>query len=745
MKRIWEKSRKKLLAFCMAALLVYLAFAMNNTYAAYTSLIIGQQQQHLLLISRAVSQNLELYISEQLRNVRTLTQTSGFIDGMEAYYRAGEMKIIKEYIFSYMLSNQQGPSRMYLLDDKGEQIFHYNQYPFLEEFDESVLNLGACASESESGIGSVFTIGQGRSGMTLINSVYGGSGYLGTVVSVFDLDALYKEFVAPLNVDNVGYIVVKNEDRTVIMHPDSRMLQFNCERDIQGFRELPQYKSQGEMLDAQYSCEEGTAIYHSYSGGILPPEKEIAAFCRMNLSGTSWYISAAMPYNEAVEIEHDNLRRFGMLFSAVLMVVVASGAIIYILLRNRQKLKLETRYLKEINSTLEELHQSREEARHYQKLTTIGTLAGGIAHEFNNLLTPILGYSEFLKEQMGGDNEFYEDLEEIHKAGLRAKEIVERILPFSRKESQAGAFKSLNLGVVVREAVKTIGLVRPANIRIEEALEDRGVNVYGSATQLHQVLLNLLSNACQSMEPDGGTLTLRTRCMRREELPEGYRDVAGESFVEVQVEDTGCGMEEGVLHQIFNPFFTTKETGEGTGLGLAVVKDILISHGGFMRVESQPGSGSCFYLYLPVAAGAQPMGEPAAVEKTGEVKNISLILVDDEERVVKYLSKRLERRGFRVEGYTSPAEALTAVENSPGRFQVMVVDYMMPGYKGTVLAGRVKRQQPYLGIVMITGLVEADALQMNQDGVIDAILQKPVNFEQLVQAVSQAAHGDVSV
>lgn len=745
MKGIWEKSRRKLLAAFIAALLIYLAFAMNNTYAAYTGLIIGQQQQHLLLISRAVSQNLELYISEQLSCVRTLTQTSGFIDGMEAYYSSGEMKAIKEYIFSYMLSNQQGPSRMYLLDAQGEQIFHYNQYPFLEEFDESVLNLGACAGESESGIGSVFNISPGRSGMTLVNSVYGGSGCLGTVVSVFDLENLYKEFVAPLNVDNVGYIVVKDQQGAVIMHPDARMLQFSSERDIQGFKELPQYKSQREMLAQQYTCEEGTAIYHAYSGGILPPEKEIAAFCRMNLSGTSWYISAAMPYNEAVEIEHDNLKRFGMLFSAVLTVVVASGAVIYVLLRNRQKLKLETRYLKEINGTLEELHQSREEARHYQKLTTIGTLAGSIAHEFNNLLTPILGYSEFLKEQMGRNSEYYEDMEEIHKAGMRAKEIVERILPFSRKESQAGAFKSLNMGVVVREAAKTIGLVRPANIRIEERLEDRGANVYGSATQLHQVLLNLLSNACQSMEPEGGTLTLYTRTLRREELPEAYRDVPGGSFVEVLVEDTGCGMDEGVLHQIFNPFFTTKETGEGTGLGLSVVKDILISHGGFMQVESRPGKGSRFYLYLPVVAESLPAGEIQEQDKAGEVNHISLLLVDDEERVVKYLSKRLERRGFQVEGCTGPEEALAVLENNPGRFQVMVVDYMMPGYKGTVLAGRVKRLQPCLGIVMITGLVEADALQMNQDGVIAAILRKPVNFEELVEAISQAANGNTGV
>ncbi len=265
--------------------------------------------------------------------------------------------------------------------------------------------------------------------MTLLNSVYGGSGYLGTVVSVIDMETLYQQFAASLDVDHLGYVAVKDAQGTLIMHPDSRMTGFNYRRDIEDFGEMPQYESLDNMLVRQYRYEEGSAIYQSFSGGILPPDKEIASFSRMNLGGTSWYISAVMPYQQAVRLETVNLKRFGLLFTAVILVLGASGMIIYSLLRNRQKLKLETKYLKEINSTLEELHRSREEARHYQKLTTIGTLAGGIAHEFNNLLTPIIGYSEFLREQMGKDSEFYEDIEEIHKAGTRAKEIVEQILP----------------------------------------------------------------------------------------------------------------------------------------------------------------------------------------------------------------------------------------------------------------------------------------------------------------------------
>ncbi len=481
-------------------------------------------------------------------------------------------------------------------------------------------------------------------------------------------------------------------------------------------------------------------IYDSFANGIVPPDRVIAAFSRMNLWGTSWHISAVMPYSQAVSIEFSNLKRFSVLFGAVLLTVISSGLAIYTLMRKRQKLELETAYLKEINGTLEELHQSREEVRHYQKLTTMGTLAGGIAHEFNNLLTPILGYSEFLREQMGRESEYYEDIDEIHKAGTRAKEIVEQILPFSRKETDTSGYKTINLDVVIRDAAKMVSLLIPSNIRMEEHLDDRNANIYGNATQIHQVLLNLYSNGIQSMEEKGGTLTVTTRRVNRNGMPENLRELAGTDYVEILVEDTGCGMEEEVLSQIFNPFFTTKESGDGTGLGLAVVKDIMVSHGGLIRAESEPGKGSRFCLYLPAARGAaiQTVVEEARRESR---RDVSVLLIDDDERVVKYYKKRLSRRGYCVDGYTDPGEALKALEEQPGRWNVAIVDYMMPQLKGTVLAQRIRLNQPEIGIIMITGLVESAALHMYQRGVVDKILVKPVKFEELSAEIARLALG----
>jgi len=737
MKKLWEQGSKRILAV-VAGIIIFLGFAMLDTYHANRQMIIQQQQQHLLLITRAVSQNLELHISQQSRQVSILTQTPGFVDAMEKHYQTEETEKIKEYIFSYLLSDQNGPSRMYLLNNKGEQIFHFNRYPFLEEFDETMLQLDISACESKAGIGVVFPISKHRYGMTLVNSVYGGGRYLGTVVSVLDLEALYSRYVVPLQTENGGYITVKDEQGTTIMHPNTRMLGFNYWQDIRDFDNLKQYDGQRAMLTEQYTREVGVAICNVYANEIVPPEKEVSAFSRMNLWGTSWYISAAMPYYQVMAIEFDSLRKFGLLFSAVLLVVIATTTIIYYLMKNRQKLRLQTQYLQQINATLGELHQSREEARHYQKLTTIGTLVGGIAHEFNNLLTPILGYAEFLKEQLGKENEFYLDIDEIYKAGIRAKEIVEQVLPFSRKESDTTGYRPVNIDTVIRDAVKMISFIIPSNITIKECLDDSNANIYGSATQLHQVLLNLLSNAVHSMEETGGILKVATCRLQTELLPEDYPESAGTEYVEVTVEDTGCGMDEEILRQIFNPFFTTKGVGKGTGLGLPVVQDILTNHSGFIRVESVPDKGSRFSIYLPVSVENVIFRPVTAEVKREPEEKTSLLLVDDEERVVRYLAKRLERKGYHVDAYTDPKLALKALEQTPKRWHVAVVDYMMPEMKGTVLAQRMKIRQPELRILLITGLVESEALRVKQSGVIDNIINKPVDFYELIREIKTA-------
>mgnify|MGYP000618147162 FL=1 len=501
----WGKTAKMLIAALLAGLLSALLFAVYNTYDAYTQMMIAQQQQHLLITARAVSQNLSLYLSEQLRNVEILTQTPGFLTQFHTYYETGDQKGLKEYVLSYMLSQNQGVSRLYLLDQNGDEVFRYNQYPFLGSFDESVLHLDQLAEGRQTGLGSAFRISPQHYGLTMVNSITDGSDYLGAVVSVLDMDALYQQYMAPLQ--GTVDIIVKNERGTVIMHPESEMLTFNYFRDIQGLDTLPEYESLWDMLQLQYQQEEGVAIYRACSGGILPEREEISAFSRMNLSGTSWYISAVMPYSQVVRMVNENLNRFAFLVTVIFVLIASSILIIYGLQKNRQKLQIETRYLRDMNRTLEELHESREQVRHYQKLQTIGALAGGIVHEFNNLLTPIMGYSEFLKQQLGPENEYYEDIDEIYKAGGRAKEIVDQILPFSRRETDSTQYNVVNLNAVIWDALKMVRMLLPSSVRLVVKPYSGPINIYGSATQIHQVLLNLCTNAYRGHGGLGGTLT----------------------------------------------------------------------------------------------------------------------------------------------------------------------------------------------------------------------------------------------
>ena len=730
----WGKTAKILIAALLAGLLSALLFAVYNTYDAYTQMMIAQQQQHLLITARAVSQNLSLYLSEQLRNVEILTQTPGFLTQFHTYYETGDQKGLKEYVLSYMLSQNQGVSRLYLLDQNGDEVFRYNQYPFLESFDESVLHLDQLAEGRQTGLGSAFRISPQHYGLTLVNSITDGSSYLGAVVSVLDMDALYQQYMAPLQ--GTVDIIVKNERGTVIMHPESEMLTFNYFRDIQGLDTLPEYESLWDMLQLQYQQEEGAAIYRACSGGILPEREEISAFSRMNLSGTSWYISAVMPYSQVVRMVNENLNRFAFLVTVIFVLIASSILIIYGLQKNRQKLQIETRYLRDMNRTLEELHESREQVRHYQKLQTIGALAGGIVHEFNNLLTPIMGYSEFLKQQLGPENEYYEDIDEIYKAGGRAKEIVDQILPFSRRETDSTQYNVVNLNAVIWDALKMVRMLLPSSVRLVVKPYSGPINIYGSATQIHQVLLNLCTNAYQAMESTGGTLTVATRRVFQDQLPEQYHPVAEGEFVRLEVSDTGCGIPPEMLSRIFDPFFTTKAAGDGTGLGLSVVQNILISHGGFIEAESTVGRGSRFLVYLPVTS---QLPAAAAQEESGGGRTGmgSVLLVDDEVRVVRYFKRRLVHQGYQVDAFTDPEEALNAFRSNPGQWDLLIVDEAMPKLRGTALLQHMKQQNHSLRVILVTGLVGDSAIRLHAERQIDEILTKPVEFEALAEAVAR--------
>lgn len=734
-KRKWKHY---LVALAMIVLLAVLAYALLSTYNTYTEMIIEQQQQHLLIISRAVSKNLDLYLSEQLRDLEILLKTPGFIDTMRSYYKNGAVDGAKEYVLSYMLAHYKGLSRIYLLDRDGNELFRYNQYPFLEEFDEAALDMRRLSAMGRNDIGGVFEIGPNHFGVALVNIIYAGDDYLGCTVGLVDMDTLYGQFVSPLDFRESDYVMVKDEAGTVIMHPHRDMVGFNYFEDLDDLKQDAQYQSLLEMLKRQYEYEEGTSIHRSYSNNILPTVDEISAYTRINLGDTTWFISSVMPLAQALQPVNENLGRFGLLVGVTFILVAAAFVVIYTLQKNRQRLTMQTRYLQDLNHTLEELHQSREQIRHYQKLQTIGALAGGIAHEFNNLLTPILGYCEFIQNQLGPKSAYVEDLEEIHKAGFRAKEIIEQILPFSRRESDTSGYAAVSMDAIIRDAIKTVRMILPSSIVLEEALGVSGVNVFGSTSQLNQVLLNLCTNAYQAMEPDGGQLRVSCQLVSPQQLPEQFGGADQSSnYVLLTVSDTGCGMSPEVAQRVFDPFFTTKEAGEGTGLGLSVVQSIIQNHNGFITLDTAQGRGSRFSVYLPITNEPVRPKAKQRQEVRNSTRELTVLLADDEQRVVRYLKKRLQKDGYHVKAYTSAEEALAAFHQAPDVWDLAILDYTMPKYLGTQVARQMKKLRPQLPVYLITGLVEREALQMKQTGILDEILIKPLDYNELLRAVQR--------
>jgi len=205
------------------------------------------------------------------------------------------------------------------------------------------------------------------------------------------------------------------------------------------------------------------------------------------------------------------------------------------------------------------------------------------------------------------------------------------------------------------------------------------------------------------------------------------------------VTDTGCGMSADIVDRIFDPFFTTKDVGVGTGLGLSLVQNILSNHSGFIEVISEVGKGSSFIVYLPVTNAPVTKEHTKAAPGVVEQKPIQLLLVDDEVKVTRYLEKRLKKTGYQVDAYTDAEEALAAFSRSPSRWDLLIVDYTMPKYMGTVLTQRMKKLRPGLPVLLITGLVEKDALQMKQSKLLDEILIKPLDFNELVRTINRLA------
>lgn len=382
----------------------------------------------------------------------------------------------------------------------------------------------------------------------------------------------------------------------------------------------------------------------------------------------------------------------------------------------------------------EERKRLEGELRQAQKLEALGTLAGGIAHDFNNILGIIMGYAEISALTLADDAPEKASLAEIIQATHRAKELVKQILTFSRKSEQERL--PLQLTPIVKEAMKLLRASLPATIEIRQEIElPQGHDVMlGDQTQMQQLLMNLSSNAAYAMREKGGVLqiSLSAVSLTRGEVERNLELDAGD-YVKLIVADTGHGMDRATLERIFEPYFTTKGPGEGTGLGLAVVHGIVKGHHGAITVESEREKGTVFQVYFPRLPNYEPPKGDTFTEVPAGSERI--LLVDDEEMLVNAHKQMLTRLGYRVTAVTSSKDALSRFREHPDGFDVIVSDYTMPHMTGLDLAQHIRQLRPDIPIIVCTGFSEKISEEGMKKRGIAALLMKPVSLKHIAEVI----------
>ena len=384
-----------------------------------------------------------------------------------------------------------------------------------------------------------------------------------------------------------------------------------------------------------------------------------------------------------------------------------------------------------VSTDITERNQMQEQLQQSQKMDTIGTLAGGIAHEFNNILGGIFGFLDIAREDVPVNSPVQESLDEIHRLGMRARNVVKQILAFSRKDHQKK--RPIQLSLVLKEELKMLRATIPATIEIRHHLDASCGPIMGDPMQIQQVIMNLCVNAKDAMEKKGGVLDISLSPVVLDMADiRSHPDLPPGEYAKLSVSDTGNGIAPEIMDKIFDPFFTTKDVGKGTGMGLSVVHGIIKDHGGTITVSSEPGEGTTFTVLFRVTDAE---GTTKAEEKSLPTGTENILLVDDEDFIIFPQKKILEKLGYKVTAMTGSLETLALFSKNPQRYDLIITDLTMPNLTGDRLAAEVTAIRPDMPVILTTGYADSvDSENVKQSG-IKAFISKPFQREALAKTI----------
>ena len=688
----------------------------RKSFLNYEKNIIKEQQEQLLTISKLVARGLLDFTEEQINKVNYLGENikADIKNGaknqnkiLEVFSSVNKDQILKvEYMDFEKHTNNIYPKTT------SDSLVLKNK----EEFQEKMKNYRVVDS---SYIGGVYEVSKNSYAFDILKPIYIKGDLIGVITTRLGINKMYDLIAKPIKVGKYGYVMVKNSEGIIIMHPLKEQIGYNVLVDRKKKYPALDYRDLEELVEKQLSGMEGSYIYHSYwwPQEKLEKVKKFQSFTSINMTEKIWIVAVTTSYDEVAAVIRKYLQDITIAALTLISTITIAIFIILRMISTEEAHKVEVNYLKDINESSESLRRKEVELHKKKKLETIGTLTGGIAHEFNNILTPIMGYSEMILMDLKLGDENYAEVKEINNLSKKARDIIGEILKFSGNKNTKTKYEFLEIEKVVEGSLKLFETLMPLNIRIKKNISPNLGSVYANESQLYQVMLDLCISTYRSMKKGD------------RELEVDLIDVNINN--DKKVKDTGMDDKTYIKLTIKDRKSIVLDDEEEKNLKgeLSSVMEIVSKHGGRFFIEKD--LDRTFEVYLP------------KVEKKSEEIDLigslggreRILIIDDEELIVEMLQKKLGELGYKITAYTNSESVLKDFNILKDKIDVVISDVRMPEVSGVQIAKKFRRNKPKVKIILITGNTEEPLEEHIQSHIIDDYILKPISVKQINERI----------